>query len=432
MKTKTLALTFVLALSISSMVAVQTVKAQGLSIDLEFVWSPPAYVNQPFQIAATVSGGTPPYTYQWYTKWFPPWEPGMDPEQYRASSGSEIAVPGATSATFWFTPTVEGIYWISVGVSDSAGQSVSRFPSIQPFQLIVQNPQQLNLTIKPDGSVEPSTKLLERNGTTYTFKGDIFGTIWVQTNNIIIDGAGYTLRGNGIITGQNSEIGILLGGPDLSQRICRNVLVENLRIYNIPRGIFSVGSSNNRFIGNYFENSGIHLQGSANYTGDIVKHNTFINASIFVDYNRLPLDVLTENNFIDSVIFVDLSTPPIVDKNYWSNYTAEYPDAKELNSSGIWDTPYVYDKIVGGSHGNYSCIDYHPLVNPKTDFEIPNFNLPPVLSTRPQVLVLPTINTGQEPPETEPFPTPIVFFLALVVAVSVATGLLVYHKKHKR
>ncbi len=103
------------------MVVVQTVKAQGLSIDLEFVSSPPAYVNQPFEIAATVSGGTPPYTYQWYTKWFPPWEPGMDPEQYRASSGSEIAVPGATSATFWFTPTVEGVYWISVGISDSAG-----------------------------------------------------------------------------------------------------------------------------------------------------------------------------------------------------------------------------------------------------------------------------------------------------------------------
>jgi hypothetical protein len=140
MKTKTLALTLVLALSILSMVDVQTVRAQGLSIDLEFVWSPPAYVNQPFQIVATVSGGTPPYTYQWYTKWFPPWKPGMDPEQYRASSGSEIAVPRATSATFWFTPTVEGIYWISVGVSDSAGQSVSHYPSIQPFQLIVQNP----------------------------------------------------------------------------------------------------------------------------------------------------------------------------------------------------------------------------------------------------------------------------------------------------
>jgi hypothetical protein len=152
MKTNMLALTLVLAFSISSMVVVQTVKGQGMSIDLEFVSSPPAYVNQQFEITATVSGGTPPYNYQWYTKWFPPWEPGMDPEQYRASSGSEIAVLGATSATFWFTPTVEGIYWISVGVSDSAGQSVSHYPSIQPFQLIVHNP---NPQLSPSPSPTP-------------------------------------------------------------------------------------------------------------------------------------------------------------------------------------------------------------------------------------------------------------------------------------
>jgi hypothetical protein len=139
---RAVALTALLLLLPSIFSSACTAKAQILSINIEFVSSPPAYVNQPFEIAATVSGGTPPYTYQWYTKWFPPWKPGMDPEQYRASSGSEIAVPSATSATFWFTPTVEGIYWIGVGVSDSAGNSVSRFPSIQPLQLTVNNPVQ--------------------------------------------------------------------------------------------------------------------------------------------------------------------------------------------------------------------------------------------------------------------------------------------------
>ena len=298
--------------------------------------------------------------------------------------------------------------------------------SISILVLPIKAQEPLNLTIKPDGSVEPSTNLLERNGTTYTFKDDIFGTIWVQTNNIIIDGAGHTLQGNGINTGQNSEIGILLGGPDLSYRRCRNVLVENLRIYNIPRGIFSVGSSNNSFIGNYFDKSGIHLQGSANYTGDLIKHNTFINASIFIDYNTLPLDVLTENNFVDSVIFVDLSTPPIVDRNYWSNYTAEYPNAKEVDRSGIWGTPNIYDKFIGGSHGEDPCIDYHPLVNAITDFEIPNFNIP-LSSATPTSTRHPTINTGTEPPQTKPFPTLVIVFIVSGVVISV--GLLLYLKK---
>jgi hypothetical protein len=208
MKSKTLALTLVLALSISSMVVVQTVKAQGMEIDLEFVWSPPAYVNQPFQIAATVSGGTPPYTYQWYTKWFPPWEPGMDPEQYRASSGSENAVPGATSATFWFTPKVEGIYWISVGVSDSAGQSVSRFPSIQPFQLIVHNP---NPQLSPSPSPippPPTITLLSPENKNYTPNAiPLIFTLsepaeWIGYS---LDGqAKITINGNTTITGLSS------------------------------------------------------------------------------------------------------------------------------------------------------------------------------------------------------------------------------------
>jgi hypothetical protein len=126
--------------SSSTFISVSTVKGQVLSIDVEFVSSPPAYVNQTFEIAATVSGGTLPYTYQWYTKWFPPWKAGMDPGQYRASSGNEIAVLGATFSTFQFIPTAEGIYWIGVSVSDSSGNNVSRFPSIQPLQLIVNNP----------------------------------------------------------------------------------------------------------------------------------------------------------------------------------------------------------------------------------------------------------------------------------------------------
>jgi hypothetical protein len=243
----------------------------------------------------------------------------------------------------------------------------------------VKTQEPLNLTIKPDGNVEPSTNLLERNGTTYTFKGDIFGTIWVQTNNIIIDGAGHTLQGNGIITGQNSEIGILLGGPDLSHRICRGVLVENLRIYNVPTGIFSVGGSNNSFIGNYFDKSSIEIQGNANQTGNLIQHNTFISTSISFDYDPNGTDIITENNFVNSTIYVWLANAPVVDRNYWSNYAVKYPDAKELDSSGIWDTPYVY----GTFQGVNSSIDYHPLVEPIEAQAFPDVKSPIVSVVSP-------------------------------------------------
>ena len=274
----------------------------------------------------------------------------------------------------------------------------------------------LNLTIKPDGSVEPNTDFtwLQQNGNTYTFIGDIFGTITVQKAGITIDGAGHTLQGNGIDTGQNSEIGILLGGPDLSHRECTAVLVKNLRIYNIPAGIFSVGGSNNSFIGNYFDKSSIEIQGNANGTDDLIKHNNFVNATVLFDYNPNGTDIITDNNFVNSAVYLALSNAPIVDRNYWSNYTAKYPNAKELDSSGLWDTPYVY----GAFQGANSSVDNHPLVNPVTDFEIPDFNMPiPTLTPTPTLTV----------PE---FQSQILLLLLAIIAVF--ASLLVYFKKQER
>jgi hypothetical protein len=114
------------------------------------------------------------------------------------------------------------------------------------------------------------------------------------------------------------------------------------------------------------DNSRIHLIGSPNDIGDLIKHNTFTEAGIFVDYNRGGLDVITENNFVNCGIYVGLSDAPIVDKNYWSDYAAKYPDAEELDGSGIWDTPYVNDRYAE----DISCVDYHPLTRP---VEIPAF-----------------------------------------------------------
>src|SRR4030042_6835691 len=70
--------------------------------------------------------------------------------------------------------------------------------SLSSLALPVKAQEPLNLTIKPDGSIEPNTDFtwLQRNGSTYTFVVDIFGTITVQKAGITIDGAGHTLQGN--------------------------------------------------------------------------------------------------------------------------------------------------------------------------------------------------------------------------------------------
>jgi len=94
--------------------------------------------------------------------------------------------------------------------------------------------------------------------------------------------------------------------------------------------------------------------------------------------------------------------------NYWSNYTNLYSEAKELDNSGIWGTPYVIDE---------NNQDRYPLLTP---IDIA------------QVQVLDVLD-GATPitPIDESFPTR--WVLALTVsAVLVGVGLLLYFKKRKR
>ncbi len=290
--------------------------------------------------------------------------------------------------------------------------------SLSIFVLPVKAQEPLNLTIKPDGSVEPDTDFvwLQRNGTTYTFVVDIFGTVTVQKAGITIDGAGHTLEGNQAVNVR----AINLVGHDETFNAYGNVVVKNLRIYNFLEGIYTP-SNNNSFIGNRFENAGIHILGGSG-RGNLVKHNSFVNSRVFVDYNHGGLDVITENNFFNSGTLVDLADAPFVDRNYWSNYTAAYPNATEVDSSGIWDTPYV-DEV---SWATNRSIDYHPLVNPITDFEIPNFGNP----TMPTPTPYPTISTSPEPPQSKPFLVTLVIALVVIVAV-LGTSLIIYRNKRK-
>ena len=135
-----------------------------------------------------------------------------------ASSGNEIAVPKAGSATFWFTPTVEGI---SVGVSDSAGQSISHYPSIQPFQLIVHNPQPLDSSGTSNVEVSiisPQNKTYNTNNIELVANFGAFPGVWY---------IGYSLDGG-------TYIEIAPGHP-----IAHN-LTETVSLNPLPKGTHSI------------------------------------------------------------------------------------------------------------------------------------------------------------------------------------------------
>lgn len=81
------------------------------------------------------------------------------------------------------------------------------------------------ITINDDGSIDPSDAPIQRDGNYYTLTSRISGGIQIQESHIIIDGAGYTLQGDGQIHGPTEILGM---GLNLVN--CQNVTVKNFNI----------------------------------------------------------------------------------------------------------------------------------------------------------------------------------------------------------
>jgi parallel beta-helix repeat protein len=107
--------------------------------------------------------------------------------------------------------------------------------------------------IRADGSIDPPAPISTFDNITYTFTGDISDALVVERDDIVIDGAGYTVTGNG------SQNGTTLTGRS-------NVTVGNMTIKNFYTGIWLLHSSNNVLSGNNVANNtgGIALGSSFN------------------------------------------------------------------------------------------------------------------------------------------------------------------------
>jgi len=147
--------------------------------------------------------------------------------------------------------------------------------------------------IKANGMTEPKEAPISSiDNITYTLTGNINDLIVVERDNILVDGAGYTVqgigKGKGIsidgrrnVTIQNVEIIAFNNGIYLcrssNNRICRNRITANTYI-----GISLFQSSNNSIVGNNITASncyGIYLDESSNNN---ITENVFAKVGLFV------------------------------------------------------------------------------------------------------------------------------------------------------
>jgi len=233
--------------------------------------------------------------------------------------------------------------------------------------------------IKSDGSIDPSTSPIQRNGDVYTFTGNVYAEIVVQKSNVVIDGAGYTLQGpyNGtyesaFVIGEgpnqvsnDTEVPYSIG-VDLAFPSVVGLTVENLNIKNFSIGMY-IWTTNNTLTENAITDSivGILLSGSNNrITRNYVARNT---QGIFFGWSNatggIPEGIEISHNSFDSnkqhlsgCVCEDYNLTEAVhtwddgeEGNYWSDY-----NGTDANNDGIGDTRYEIDPL---------NVDRYPLMN---------------------------------------------------------------------
>jgi parallel beta-helix repeat protein len=292
------------------------------------------------------------------------------------NNGANEIING-TLATWNSSSVASNTYTLRLTVSDGSGLVG------ETRQVVVVSINSLPVYIRTDGSVDPPSAPVTRSGDIYALNGNIYSDsegIVVERNNIILEGAGYTIQGSGG------------GGAGIYLFERSNVTIKNLIVTAHLYGVYLKRCSDNTILGSIMTNNihGILLSASSynnisntnvtnNYDGvsllSFSKNNTITGCRITGNNGAIGNGIyfyLSSNNLIYHNIFSgntihvydaawDCADPGLIlpsinqwdigypsGGNYWNNYTGAdlYKGLYQnvTGSDGIGDTPYTLDR----------------------------------------------------------------------------------------
>ncbi len=234
---------------------------------------------------------------------------------------------------------------------------------------------QTAITIEADGSINPPNAPLKRLGNVYSLTSDIVGSITVNASNIVLNGNKhhmnvpslfYGIKLNAVTNVAVTDFIILGGAKGIDITGTSNLIANNtikgtdnwIHSLSLPTAAIMLNNAKlNTVTGNNLENNrvGINLVSwnPKQCSNNRITANNFINCSTAIliydsSNNRFYL-----NNFLNNKILLQdtgyyghsLPSFNVWDDgqqfgNYWSDYQTRYPNAKEIKTSGVGDTPY--------------------------------------------------------------------------------------------
>ena len=335
------------------------------------------------------------------------------------------------------------------------------------------------VTINADGSIDPATAPIQRNGDVYTLVADIDESVILARNNTIFDGAGHTVRGVGgppvvwVETGWQTDSNVnltivnvvvdegwiafvLLYNSIIANNTLNNstginwhgegniVSGNNITNCNYAGGAIAVGGPNNTIIGNYISGANVTAINLGTSSNNIIVGNHLEDNEVGVSTTAILTqggahdNIIYYNNFINNTenVYNEVIAGGPVSVSIWDNgavgnYWSDYNGA-DTNGDGIGETPYVIDESNQDNYPLMTPVDITN-INPPSPSPTPSPDSTPTSSPTSPADPAPTPSPATSPesiPEIPEFPSWV--FLPLLIAVVVSIGLPICLKKRKR
>jgi parallel beta-helix repeat protein len=322
-----------------------------------------------------------------------------------------------------------------------------------------------DITINADGSVKPSTAPLEHAGNVYSLTNNINGTVTVNTNNMLFDGNhhrltvpsiftyGITLNDVSNVTVAN--FAITGGAKGIDIRGTANTVTNNT-ITDADNGIYSLSqptaaialtdASSTVITKNKLENSRVGLilysSESTQCSNNQIVGNNFVDCSTAIIVYDSSNNRFYQNNFSNNSILLQdsgyygysLPSFNVWDDgqqfgNYWSDYLVRYPNATEIETTGVGDTSYFVkpnNYVDPATLSRQEAKDYWTHMNAQYANNTDQYPLIQPFNASPSPTAIPTPT-----PTTEPFPTTLVIAAVVILGVF-GFGLLINLTRRKR